>query len=136
MPDLQLIDITTDSHLTHAGKFRATQIVGHESCGLNQICLVTFAWQNCSLEQKLISVWFIVFDNFFKVAFVIACLLLWNTNDISQIIIKNFITYAKHRHIHYLTGTLTSGFLIRQKTKWLLEHLAISPSRSKKAKAH
>ena len=54
----------------------------------------------------VIFVLFIVFDNFFKVALVYACLLLWNTNVISQISIKNLITYPMRSQIHILTDTL------------------------------
>ena len=106
MSGLQLDAVTTDSHSIKAGKFRAAWKVGHESCDLIQIFRVITAPQNCSLEQKLASVQFIAFDNFFKVAFVYACLLLWNTKAISQISIKNFITYVKHSQIHFQTGTL------------------------------
>ena len=61
-----------------------------------------------SIKQKFISVQFILFDNLFKVALVYACLLLWNTNVVSWISIKNFITYPKHSQIHFLTDTLIS----------------------------
>ena len=39
MPGLQLNAFTSDLHLIHAGKFCTAQIVGHESCSLNIICL-------------------------------------------------------------------------------------------------
>ena len=62
--------------------------------------------RNHSLKQKLTSVLFIVFDNFFKVTLFYASLLLWNTNAICRISIKNYITYPKHSQIHFLTDTL------------------------------
>ena len=72
---------------------------------------VTTLPRNRSLEQKVISALFIVFENFFKITLVYACLLLWNTNDISRISINNFITYPKHSQIHFLTGTLMSIYV-------------------------
>ena len=68
--------------------------------------------QNLSLEQKLTFIRFIVVDNFFKVALVYACVLLWNTNVISQISIENFIKYPKHSQIHFLTDTLLSSICL------------------------
>ena len=65
-----------------------------------------FTTQNRSLESKQTSVLFIVFDTFFKVTLDYACLLLWNTNDISQISIKNSITNPKPSQTQFLTGTL------------------------------
>ena len=62
--------------------------------------------QNRLLNHKLTYILFVCFNNFFKVAHVNACLILWNTNVISFISIKNFITYLKHRQILFLTGTL------------------------------
>ena len=38
--------------------------------------------------------------------YVYACLLLWSTNAISRISIKNSFTYPKHIQIHFLMGTL------------------------------
>ena len=104
--EFELDVVTNNSHLIQARKFRLAWKVGHESCDLIQIFCVITAPQNCPLEQKLASVQFIVVDNFFKVSFVYACLLLWNTKAISQISIKNFITYVKHSQVHFRTGTL------------------------------
>ena len=56
------------------------------------------------LEHCLSFILIIVFDNFFKVALVYAFFLLWNTNVIDKISIKNFITYQKHSQIHFITG--------------------------------
>ena len=67
---------------------------------------VTTSPRNRSLEQKVISALFIVFENFFKITLVYACLLLWNTNAISRISIKNSITHPKNSHRHLLTGIL------------------------------
>ena len=50
---LQLVNVSTDSHLIQARKFRAAWIVGPKSCSLNWICPVTTEPRNLSLEQKL-----------------------------------------------------------------------------------
>ena len=109
----------TRSDLIHDGKFLATWMVRHESCSLNWIYPVNITPQNCSLEQKLTSVQFIVFDNFFKVAFVNACLLLWNMNGISRISIKNSITYPNQSQIHFLTGNPIVKVYFIWKSKWV-----------------
>ena len=62
--------------------------------------------RNRSLKQKLTSVLFIVFDNFFKVNLFYTSLLLWNMNAICWISSKKFITYPKHSQIPFLTDTL------------------------------
>ena len=66
LPELQLDSVITDSNLIQAGKFRSIWIVGYESCGMNQIFAVTTSPQNCLLEQKLMFILIIFFDNFFK----------------------------------------------------------------------
>ena len=67
---------------------------------------ITSLTRICYLEQKLTFVLFIFSDKFFKVTLEYACLLLWNTNAISRISIKNSMTYPKHSQIHFLTGNL------------------------------
>ena len=99
----------TRSDLIHDGKFLATWMVRHESCSLNWIYPVTITPQNCSIEQKLTSVQFIVFDNFFKVAFANACLLLWN-----EIISAIFKHCVKVGMLHFLEEVL----LKLQKFRW------------------
>ena len=98
----------TRSDLIHDGNFLVTWIVRHESFSLNQIYPVTTAQRNCSLEQKLTSVQFIVFDNFFKVAFANACLLLWN-----EIISAIFKHCVKVGMLHFLEVLLKL-----QKFRW------------------
>ena len=70
------------------------------SCDLNSWAWIVRPESNSShnqcttnrlLEQKLTSVLFIVFDNFFKVTLLYLYLLLWNTNVIFRISIINFI---------------------------------------------
>ena len=106
MPGLQSDAITTDSHLNQAGKIPATKIVGHVSYYMNQICQQNSTPRKHSLDKKLTAIQFIFSVNFFKVTPADACLILWNTNAISWISIKNFITYPKHSQIHFLTDTL------------------------------
>ena len=77
-----------------------------DSCCLNWISPITTAPQNHSFEHKLTFLLFFVFDNFFIVTLAYACLLLWKTNVISQISIKNFIRYPKHSRIHFLIAVL------------------------------
>ena len=71
---------------------------------IRRFCFIDKNW-NHSLELKLTSVIFIVFDNFFKLTIFYVCLLLWNTNAISRISITNSIIYPKHNQIHFHTGT-------------------------------
>ena len=91
---LQHDNLNTDACLIQAW------IVGYDPCNLNRICSVSTTLWNCSLDQNLTYVQVIFFDNFFKVAPVYACLLLWITNAISQICIINTTTYPKHSQVH------------------------------------
>ena len=59
-----------------------------------------------NIELKLTFIFFIFVDNFFMDTNVYACLLLWSTNAIYRISIKNSFTYPKHIQIHFLMGTL------------------------------
>ena len=84
--------------------------------------------QNCSLKQKLISQFFIVFDNFFKVALVYVSLLWWNINAILKISIENFMEYPKHNKIQFSYRNPSAFILLKgfwkvarmKKKQWLI----------------
>ena len=83
----------------------------------------TITSQNYSSKQKLISVIFIVFDNFFKVALVYVSLLWWNINAILKISIENFMEYPKHSKIQFYyryPNTLFWKVARMKKKQWLI----------------